>query len=127
MFYILSIDQKCTRVSHLGLGGVCVAILLFVGDVAEHVVVVGVVHPLLLHFLLGLEVSLLIDGARHQPQQGEISKKTQLQTPHSCNNCSFLAWLLDHQQSTINAAGVNRMKAEIQSQYLHNVLYKNYH
>ena len=44
-----------SRVSHLGLGGVCVAgLLLFVGDVAEHVVVVGVVHPLLLHLLLVL-------------------------------------------------------------------------
>ena len=52
-----------------------------------------------------------------------------LQTRPNCYNCNFLAWLLDHQQSTINAAGVNKMKAEIQipSQYLHNVLYKNYH
>ena len=29
---------------------------------------------------------------------------SRLQTPHSCNNCDFLARLLDNQQSTINAA-----------------------
>ena len=36
----------------------------------------GLLASLLLHLLLGLEVSLLIDGAGHQLQGGEISTKT---------------------------------------------------
>ena len=58
-------------------------------------------------------------------EDGKFRRQLHTRTPHSYDNCKFLAWLLDHQQSTISAAGVNRMKAEIQiqSQYLNNVLY----
>ena len=48
--------------------------------------------------------------------------RCRLQTPHSCNNCNFLAWLLEHQQSTINSAEC-RLKYKVNT---YNVLYHNY-
>ena len=52
--------------------------------------------------------------------------RCRLQTPHSCNNCNFLAWLLEHQQSTINSAEC-RLKYKVNTMFCIIIIFEPYH